>query len=123
MPRELHAKERKKRFPLHRRGLKGGAMRYLDNVTTLRLDTNKCTGCGRCIEVCPHEVFEKNGKKAVLRDRDACMECGGCSKNCPAGAIDVRPGVGCAYAIVLGKLKGTEPQCGCDTQSSGDSCA
>jgi ferredoxin-like protein FixX len=72
------------------------------------------------VEVCPHEVFALQNHKAVLRDFNACMECGACKMNCPAGAIDVRPGVGCAYAIILGKLRGTSPDCGCggDTASA-----
>ena len=40
--------------------------RYLEDVTTLEYDASKCTGCGRCVEVCPHAVFEMDGKKAKL---------------------------------------------------------
>jgi len=87
--------------------------RYLKNLTTLRLDEDKCTGCGVCTEVCPHEVLEMFKKKVQVRDRDACMECGACAKNCSFGAISVNSGVGCAYAIIKGGLTGTEPSCGC----------
>jgi Fe-S-cluster-containing hydrogenase component 2 len=38
--------------------------RYLKNVATLRLSAEKCIGCGRCTEVCPHRVFSVNEKKA-----------------------------------------------------------
>jgi ferredoxin len=31
--------------------------KYLKNVTTLTYDSDKCTGCGKCTEVCPHNVF------------------------------------------------------------------
>lgn len=96
-------------------------MKYLKNVVTLQLDANKCTGCGMCKIVCPHNVFEIKDNKSSIIDRDACMECGACSKNCPAGAIRVKSGVGCASAIIIGALKGTEPTCGC-SPSSGDSC-
>ena len=71
---------------------------YLKNVVTLRLDENKCTGCGMCLDVCPHEVFKMNGKHVMIRDRDACMECGACAQNCPANAVSVESGVGCAAA-------------------------
>jgi len=50
--------------------------KYLKNVSTLKLDTDKCTGCRLCILVCPHAVFEMKNKKAAIRDLDACMECG-----------------------------------------------
>ncbi|HLZ20448.1 MAG TPA: 4Fe-4S binding protein, partial [Smithellaceae bacterium] len=37
---------------------------YLKNVTTLQLDGQKCTGCGMCLDVCPHNVLGMNGKHA-----------------------------------------------------------
>lgn len=74
--------------------------RYLKNVVTLRMNQEKCTGCGKCLEVCPHDVFAKADTMVVIKDRDACMECGACAKNCPFSAIEVRAGVGCAYAIL-----------------------
>lgn len=79
-------------------------MRYLANVTTLRLDTGKCIGCGMCTIVCPHAVFALEGRKARVRDRDACMECGACARNCPVTAIAVRAGVGCAQGLIRSAL-------------------
>jgi ferredoxin len=38
--------------------------RYLKDVTTLNLDWDTCIGCGRCLEVCPHQVFSLAAKKA-----------------------------------------------------------
>jgi NAD-dependent dihydropyrimidine dehydrogenase PreA subunit len=93
--------------------------RYLKNVATLQVDESKCVGCGMCTEVCPHEVLELSMKKVQIRDRDACMECGACAMNCPSGAITVKAGVGCAYAIIKGSLTGSEPNCDC---CSGKSC-
>jgi len=86
-------------------------LKYLKNVTTMELDQEKCIGCGRCVEVCPHEVFLIAGRKAEIRDRDACMECGACKRNCPAEAIEVDAGVGCASGIINGLLRGTSACC------------
>jgi NAD-dependent dihydropyrimidine dehydrogenase PreA subunit len=96
---------------------------YLKNVVTLQLDQEKCIGCGMCLEVCPHRVFKLEMKKVAIQDHDACMECGACAKNCPVQAVTVKAGVGCAFGIILGKLRGTEPTCSCgDTDEEGSSC-
>jgi ferredoxin len=96
--------------------------RYLKDVSTLKMDSGKCTGCGMCIEVCPHRVFAPNNGKAHIVDKDSCMECGACVKNCPFGALEVKPGVGCAAAIIKGWLTGTEPRCDCSDDNDGCCC-
>lgn len=93
--------------------------KYLKNVSTLKLYSEKCVGCGRCIEVCPHKVFNLNAGKVEIISKDSCMECGACSKNCAFNAIEVKSGVGCAYGIIMGWLLGTEPTCDCSGDSSG----
>ena len=70
-------------------------MQYLQGVANLYFDEEKCIGCGICIDVCPHEVFELVSKgKVIIRDKDSCMECGACALNCPVAAVEVKPGVG-----------------------------
>ena len=88
-------------------------LRYLENVSTLRLDTEKCIGCGMCAMVCPHGVFTVEERKAQVVDLDACIECGACAGNCPVEALQVKAGVGCASAIINGWLTGEEPNCDC----------
>jgi ferredoxin len=88
-------------------------LRYLPDVVTLRYDPERCTGCGMCAVVCPHGVFEIEGKKARIADRDLCIECGACQSNCPFQAISVRAGVGCAWAILMSSWK-KKPVPSCD---------
>lgn len=88
-------------------------LRYIEKPITLKLNAEKCTGCRRCMEVCPHGVFEMSDGRARLADRGACIECGACERNCVSGAISVDAGVGCAAAIIRGWLTGTEPSCDC----------
>lgn len=83
--------------------------RYLEGVATLKLNKEACVGCGMCVTVCPHRIFELREKKAEILDFDACMECGACAQNCPTEALSVTPGVGCASYIMsvwLTKLTG-----------------
>jgi ferredoxin len=90
--------------------------RYLDKVATLKLDTDKCIGCGACAQVCPHRILEVRDKKAAILDFDACMECGACWRNCPVEAITVTPGVGCASYLIsvwLHKMTGKQVDTGC----------
>lgn len=70
------------------------SLRYLEDVSTLKLNEDLCIGCGLCTQVCPHGVFELKNSKAEIIDFDACMECGACVNNCPVNAIEVNPGVG-----------------------------
>jgi NAD-dependent dihydropyrimidine dehydrogenase PreA subunit len=95
-------------------------MIYLKDVVTLKLNQEKCNGCGMCTKVCPHDVFKLKEGKAFIVHSDQCMECGACSMNCPMQAIYVKSGVGCAAGILNGMLRNTEPTCGCsDSKSSG----
>jgi NAD-dependent dihydropyrimidine dehydrogenase PreA subunit len=82
-------------------------------INTLEYFEEKCTGCRLCTMVCPHGVFEMDGKVARVVRRDACMECGACMLNCPSEAIAVDSGVGCAAAMIYAALTGREePTCG-----------
>lgn len=51
------------------------------------VDAEKCTGCGRCAEVCPANVFDMIGGKSVVARPQDCIECRACEASCPEGAI------------------------------------
>jgi len=88
------------------------AATYLKNITTLRYDSTKCIGCGLCVDVCPHRVFQMDGRKAYITDKDRCMECGACELNCISSAINVSKGVGCAAAVINSYFNKGEVSCG-----------
>ncbi|MCL2708079.1 MAG: 4Fe-4S binding protein [Defluviitaleaceae bacterium] len=96
--------------------------RYIKNVATLKYYSDKCVGCGRCADVCPHGVFEINNAKARITDKNYCMECGACVHNCSVKAIEVNAGVGCAAAIIYGWFAGKEPTCGCSNKKNAAKC-
>lgn len=94
------------------------SFKYLDDTAILTLDTEKCTGCSRCITVCPHSVLAVSNKIAHIVDPNSCMECGACVKNCPENALFTNPddGCGCAAYIIaswVAKLRGTPSNCAC----------
>ncbi len=53
----------------------------------MKIDIDKCTGCGLCEEVCPLGVAAIVEKKVVIRD--GCVECKTCMKVCPKGVFSV----------------------------------
>jgi NAD-dependent dihydropyrimidine dehydrogenase PreA subunit len=95
---------------------------YPKNGDTLALSRETCIGCGACVDVCPHAVFRVAGGKAEIARRETCMECGACAMNCPVKALSVKKGVGCAGAIIMGKLRGLDPSCGDVSCGPGSCC-
>ena len=52
----------------------------------------KCTGCGRCVDVCPNDAIRigpKDGKYVALTDRARCVSCGACEETCPNDAREI----------------------------------
>ena len=76
----------------------------VSSINTLKFDSALCTGCGVCIDVCPHGVYALDHHTIQVVHADACMECGACQVNCPFGAISVDSGVGCAAAMISAAL-------------------
>lgn len=82
-------------------------------INTLQLDESRCTGCGICLDVCPHGVFAMDQRKVYLANPLGCMECGACQLNCPFQALQVESGVGCAGAMIRSALaRRKEVTCG-----------
>jgi NAD-dependent dihydropyrimidine dehydrogenase PreA subunit len=50
--------------------------------------TEKCSGCGACVEVCGYNAIEFKDDKAVIDDKK-CLGCGRCVDRCPEEAIEV----------------------------------
>ena len=48
-------------------------------------DSEKCTGCGKCVEVCPQGAIEINEGRSRT-NRETCTGTGNCAEVCPAEA-------------------------------------
>lgn len=55
---------------------------------SIRIEKDKCTGCGKCREVCPGNLLYKDeaGKTYTRYPKD-CWGCTACLKECASGAI------------------------------------
>jgi electron transfer flavoprotein alpha subunit/NAD-dependent dihydropyrimidine dehydrogenase PreA subunit len=53
----------------------------------LNIDTEKCTGCGLCVKVCPFDAMRLVNEKAEANE--ACTLCGACVKVCPVDALSI----------------------------------
>ena len=51
-----------------------------------QIQTEKCTACGRCVDVCQFHALAKVGKN-ILVFPQLCHGCGSCTWNCPENAI------------------------------------
>jgi adenylylsulfate reductase subunit B len=55
---------------------------------SIRINKDKCIGCGKCTEVCPGTLIDLTDKKAVMQYPKDCWGCVSCVKECPVGAIE-----------------------------------
>ncbi len=89
----------------------------------IKIDTEKCNGCGACAIACHEGAIEMINGKAVLTREDYCDGLGDCLPACPVDAISFEEREAPAYdeeAVRAAKLQkfGAKPACSCPgTQS------
>lgn len=51
--------------------------------------TEKCTGCGACVKICPIGCIIPNGNRFTVQEKN-CIHCGNCFDICSSGAVRKR---------------------------------
>lgn len=71
-----------------------GLERPLQTSNFIVAVTDRCTGCGRCLAVCPVRILSLEsaapngcGRKRVVAEKESCLGCGVCVRNCPRGGL------------------------------------
>ena len=89
----------------------------------IKIDQEKCNGCGACAAACHEGAIEMIDGKAVLTREDYCDGLGDCLPACPVNAITFEEREAPAYneeAVRMAKMQkhGVKLPCGCPgTQS------
>jgi tetrahydromethanopterin S-methyltransferase subunit A len=62
-------------------------------MVKVKIDVEKCSGCGACVDVCPEKVFEiqegEEKKMSKVVAEDQCFGCRACEVRCPERAIEI----------------------------------
>lgn len=69
------------------------------------LESQKCIGCGLCVEVCREGAISMKNKLPVLNP-DRCLGCGDCVHSCPSDALISGR---CGHAVYVGGKHGRHP--------------
>ena len=53
----------------------------------VKVDKEKCTACGVCVDACPTEAIEVDEVAKI--DEEKCVDCGTCVDECPNEALSL----------------------------------
>lgn len=82
----------------------------------IKIDQEKCNGCGACATACHEGAIDMVNGKAVLTREDYCDGLGDCLPNCPTGAITFEEREAPAYneaAVKKAQAEKKAQACGC----------
>ena len=82
----------------------------------IKIDQEKCNGCGACVSACHEGAIEMIDGKAKLMREDYCDGLGDCLPTCPTGAITFEGREAPAYdeqAVLKSKQEKEPLPCGC----------
>ncbi|MFH0768880.1 MAG: NADH-ubiquinone oxidoreductase-F iron-sulfur binding region domain-containing protein [Chloroflexota bacterium] len=59
------------------------------SLITYRIDPDKCTGCGVCLQGCAHKAITGRKKETYVINTQICQKCGICRSECKFDAVQV----------------------------------
>jgi NADH:ubiquinone oxidoreductase subunit F (NADH-binding)/(2Fe-2S) ferredoxin len=59
-------------------------------LISFSIDSEKCTGCGACVRVCPVDAIAGEKKKPHQLDQNKCIKCRGCYEACKFDAVVIQ---------------------------------
>ena len=69
-----------------------------------RIDTEHCSGCGICLDLCPYHALERDSETGLMNVIEAlCQGCGACVAGCPSSALDL---AGYAREQIVAEMEG-----------------
>lgn len=60
----------------------------MDKQSDVKIDLEKCVGCGKCVKDCPEYNIVMENKKADIK-KGRCLKCGHCVAICPRNAVSI----------------------------------
>ena len=66
-----------------------------DIMQKLKLNVERCKGCGYCVDACKQGALSQPGKlnkkgySIVVADEEKCIQCGMCYRMCPDCMIEI----------------------------------
>ena len=54
-----------------------------------QVNSERCTGCGRCVSVCPAQAISLDPAGRAVVNTALCQSCGVCASQCPVQAISL----------------------------------
>jgi len=62
----------------------------MNDILSVEIDRDRCTGCGICVDICPLDCFRLDEDDKAFMKYDECWYCGSCTLECPENAMALR---------------------------------
>lgn len=78
-------------------------------MPSVKISSEKCEGCGQCVEVCPQKIFNQTSSKVSVKNPEKCTLCMRCTEVCEKGAVAVS-GDDKSFVFTVESVSGLTPR-------------